>query len=178
MERHKKFSSIGDIVDPRKPYITKIRKINKIVFHCSAQVSGDDATAKDIDEMHRQRWGMNSGCGYHFIIRTDGVVERGRWSDSAGSHAGPDAKIGRKSSNVDTIAVCYIGGLDKNLKILKEGMNEKQKETAIILLAALKRGYELKTEDIVGHNELPKVNKGCPCTDMHDLRRKVYSANN
>ena len=178
MQRHKKFSSIGRDVDPRNPFITKIRKINKIVFHCTATRESEDLSAEDIDVMHRKRWGENSGCGYHFIIDIHGNVKKGRWSDSAGSHAGPDKRTGRPSSNADTIGVVYVGGVDKNLKALKEGMNPRQRTTAKILLSTLARGYNLKTEDIVGHGELPLVNKGCPCTGMDELREEIKIVNN
>lgn len=177
MTRHKKFSSIGDIVNPSKPYITNIRKINKIIFHCSATPTGRNVTAKDIDAMHVARWGLNSGCGYHFVIRIDGVVERGRWSDSGGSHAGPDKRLGRQSSNIDTIAVVYAGGVDVKMQTLTEGMNEAQRKTAAILNAALIKGYNLTVQDILGHNELPKVNKGCPCTNMNARRLEAHNVN-
>ena len=178
MPRNKKFSSLGNTVDPKKPYITKLRKVKNIIFHCSATPTGRNVTAKDIDAMHRMRWGANSGCGYHFIIRVDGVVEKGRWSDSNGSHAGPNKKIGRESSNPETIAVVYAGGVDKNLRTLKEGMNEAQKRTAAILLNALVKGYNLGYINILGHNELPKVNKGCPCTYMKQRREDARLVNN
>lgn len=177
MNRHKKFSSIGNEVDPRKPYITKARRITKIIFHCSATQDGKEFSAKDIDAMHMRRWGVNSGCGYHYIITADGRVEKGRWSDSAGSHAGPKKEIGRPSSNVDTIAVCYIGGVDKKQVALKEGLRPRQRVTAEILLSSLQRGYGLQPENVIGHNELPKVNKGCPCTDMQRLRKEIKRVN-
>ena len=178
MKRHKKFSSVGNPVDPKKPYITKVRKIKKIVFHCTATPASHDTRAKDVDSMHIKRWGINSGCGYHFLITREGKIEKGRWSDSNGSHAGPNKKLGRISSNPETLGVVYSGGVDDDLKILDEGMNDKQKETAAILLAALTDGYELDETDIIGHNEIPLVNKGCPCTSMTELRRKVRNAYN
>lgn len=178
MSRHKKFSSIGQTVDPLNPYITKSRKITRIIFHCSATVNGKNYDAHDVDNMHINRWGVNSGCGYHFVILPDGTVQKGRWSDYAGSHAGPDAKIGRKSENADTIAVVYIGGVDKNKVALKEGMNEKQRATAKILLNSLAKGYSLDETKILGHNELPKVNKACPCTNMDKLREEIKDVNN
>lgn len=178
MTRNKKYSSLGQPVDPTNPYITKLRKIKKIVFHCTATPSGRKCDAKDIDEMHRRRWGANSGCGYHYVITVDGNVEKGRWSDSNGSHAGPDKKKGRPSSNPETIAVVYAGGLDDKLKALSEGMSEIQKIAASKLLNALAKGYGLETKDIIGHGEITMVNKACPCTNMNSLRARVDNVNN
>lgn len=162
MQRHKKFSSLGKKVNPNSPYITKLRKIDRIVFHCTATVWGKPCGAKDIDLMHLDRFGLNSGCGYHFVVNTDGTVEKGRWSDFHGAHA--------KNENHDTIGVAYAGGLDKFGKQQVQGMNEAQYRTAKTLMRALIRGYELEPKDVVGHNELPYVNKGCPCTPMDMFR--------
>jgi len=160
--RSKKFSSLGKKVDPSNPYITKSRKINKIVFHCTATPWGRDCGAKIIDAMHIKRFGANSGCGYHFIINVDGSVEKGRWSDTPGAHA--------KGENIETVAVVYAGGLDKFGRMMVQGMNEAQYRTAKTLARALLRGYKLPKDKFVGHNELPFVNKGCPCTPMEMFR--------
>jgi len=162
MPRSKKFSSLGKIVDPREPFITKKRIIKKIIFHCSANSWGTNHGAKYIDRVHLQRFGKNSGCGYHWIIMTDGTVQKGRWADSQGAHA--------KDNNSDSLGIVYMGGLDKFGKQMVQGMNEAQYRTAKTLAKALLKGHKLKPKDILGHNELPFVNKGCPCTPMEMFR--------
>lgn len=162
MSRHEQFSSIGQKIDPRDPYITKKRKINQIIFHCTATPWGQDCGAKRVDEMHIQRFGKFSGCGYHFVINVDGSVEIGRWSDYPGAHA--------KGYNSNTIGVAYAGGVDKFGRAMVQGLNEAQYRTAKTLARALLKGYELDVKDFVGHNELPHVNKGCPCTPMETFR--------
>ena len=162
MQRHVKFSSLGNKVDPKAPYITTKRKVNKIIFHCTASKWGDEFGAKKIDQVHIEKFGKRSGCGYHYIINVDGTVEKGRWSDYPGAHA--------KGKNRNTLGVAYAGGLDKFGKIMAQGMNEAQYRTAKTLLESLRRGYHLRQDDVLGHNELPYVNKACPCTPMHTLR--------
>ena len=49
---------------------------NKIIIHCSATPRGVDYSAADIDKWHRQR-GF-SKIGYHYVIRLDGKIEKGR----------------------------------------------------------------------------------------------------
>lgn len=160
--RHKKFSSIGNIVDPRNPFISKLRTVDQIIFHCTATKWGQECGAKKVDEMHLLRFGERSGCGYHYIINVDGSVEKGRWSDYPGAHA--------KNNNLDTIGIAYAGGLDKFGKQMIQGMNEAQYRTAKTLAKALLKGYNLEPKDFRGHNELPFVNKGCPCTPMEMFR--------
>lgn len=53
-----------------------MRKIDSIIVHCSATKAGQDFTAADIDRWHRER-GFN-GIGYHYVIRLDGRLEKGR----------------------------------------------------------------------------------------------------
>ena len=61
-----------------------MRTINTIIIHCSATRRGLDFTANDIDQWHRQR-GMD-GIGYHYVIRIDGTIERGRDIEKVGAH--------------------------------------------------------------------------------------------
>ena len=50
--------------------------ITHIVLHYSATFEDQNLTVKDIDAMHKKRgW---KGVGYHYVIRRDGVVEKGR----------------------------------------------------------------------------------------------------
>ena len=53
-----------------------MRNIDSIIVHCSATKAGQDFTATDIDRWHRER-GFN-GIGYHYVIRLDGKLEKGR----------------------------------------------------------------------------------------------------
>jgi N-acetylmuramoyl-L-alanine amidase len=80
-----------------------MKNISLITVHYSATYGDQNTTAADIDRMHRQRgW---SGIGYHWFIRRDGTVERGRPESQVGAHVG-----GRNSGN---IGVCWAGGLDR-----------------------------------------------------------------
>lgn len=162
MKRHKQFSSINNVVDPAKPYITNKRKITKIAVHCTATIFGQHCDAKRVDQMHLNRWGRRSGCGYHYVIDIDGVVYKGRWSDHKGAHV--------KNFNANSIGIAYAGGLNKNREAMTDGMNEAQKRSMKALLKSLLKGYDLKPKDVLGHKEFPGANKACPCTPMQDLR--------
>jgi len=68
--------------------LTCVRIVNadllehKAVIHHTAS---HDVSAKEIDRWHRER-GWN-GIGYHFVIRFNGDIERGRSMDKLGAHA-------------------------------------------------------------------------------------------
>jgi len=57
-------------------------KPNMIVYHHTVE---NNLTPQKIDEMHKKRgW---TGIGYHFYIRKDGTIYRGRPQNAIGSHA-------------------------------------------------------------------------------------------
>lgn len=75
----------------------------RIVIHHAA--SAGDVSAATIHRWHLDRKWL--GCGYHYIIRFDGTIERGRPENVVGAHAGPTA-------NGDSIGICLTGHLTKH----------------------------------------------------------------
>lgn len=128
-----------------------MRKINKIIIHCSATKVDQPFIAKDIDKWHKQRgW---KGIGYHYVILLDGTVESGR----------PEAEIGAHTlgQNANSVGICYIGGLDSAGKP-KDTRTDQQKKTLKNLVSELLKKYPGST--VHGHNEF--ANKACPCFDV------------
>lgn len=124
------------------------RTINEIIVHCSATVEGKDYTTADIKKWHLAR-GF-SDIGYHYVIYRDGSIHAGRNVNIGGAHC--------TGHNSHSIGVCYIGGLDKNLKP-KDTRTDAQKDALLKLLKQLKQLYPKAT--IHGHYEY--ANKACPC---------------
>ena len=57
----------------------------KIVIHHTGNPADDDLSAEDIHQSHlSQGW---AGIGYHFVVRKDGSVERGRPLECIGSNS-------------------------------------------------------------------------------------------
>lgn len=138
-----------------------MRKIDSIIFHCSATPAGRDYTAADIDRWHRQR-GF-SGIGYHYVIRLDGKVEQGRPVGQIGAHC--------KGHNATTIGVCYIGGLAADCKTPQDTRTEAQKATMLTLVRSLQSAYHIPSSAIYGHREF--ANKACPCFDVQQWIKDV-----
>ena len=129
----------------------KMRKINKIILHCSATKEGQSFTVKDIDAWHKQR-GFNC-VGYHYVILLDGTIQPGRQESEVGAHT-----LGQNSNS---IGICYIGGLDSNGKS-KDTRTALQKTALKTLISNLKKKYPDST--VHGHNEF--ANKDCPCFNV------------
>lgn len=130
-----------------------MRTVTLIIVHCSANKAGSALRAADIDCYHRSL-GWN-GCGYHYVIPTDGMVEPGRPEEQAGAHC--------KGHNLHSIGVCYIGGLDADGKMPKDTRTEAQKAALRKLLENLHRRYPKAL--IVGHHDLNPL-KACPCMNV------------
>lgn len=126
------------------------RKITEIIVHCTATPNGRDISAAEIDRAHRSR-GFES-IGYHYVVRLDGSIERGRQIECIGAHC-----LGH---NDRSIGIAYVGGLDETGKPA-DTRTESQRQSIIRLLTELKRSYPETT--IHGHNEFAA--KACPCFD-------------
>lgn len=129
-----------------------MRKITKLIIHCSATPEGRDYTVADIDRWHRAR-GFK-GIGYHYVIYRDGSVHPGRAVEVIGAHC--------TGQNANSIGICYIGGLATDGKIAKDTRTPAQKEALRKLVAELKAKYPGVT--VHGHREF--ANKACPCFDV------------
>ena len=72
-----------------------------VIHHMAGNANG---TVIDIHQMHRAR-GF-SGCGYHFFIKTSGMIERGRPEWAIGAHSKP--------VNDNSIGICLAGDFTKH----------------------------------------------------------------
>lgn len=137
----------------------KMRTIDKIILHTTASTFGKNFTVANIDVWHKARnfTKQKSGhyCGYHYVIWLDGTIEQGRTEDEVGAHC--------KGQNAHSIAICYIGGLDKDGKP-KDTRTTQQKAAMYKLLTDLKKKYPKAT--IHGHYEFAK--KSCPCFNVKE----------
>lgn len=135
-----------------------MRKIDKIIIHCTATREGEDISPSTIREWHLAR-GFKT-IGYHFVIALDGRVYVGRPLSEVGAHC--------KGYNKNSIGICYVGGLDKYGKP-KDTRTCAQKIILKRMVGALKQSFPNAT--IHGHNEF--ANKDCPCFDVSELVRTL-----
>lgn len=137
-----------------------MRTVTLIIVHCSANRAGCVLHMADIDRYHRSLgW---KGCGYHYVIPTDGTIEAGRPEEKVGAHC--------RNHNQHSIGVCYIGGLSEDGKPM-DTRTEAQRAALRNLLERLHKKYPNAL--IVGYRDLDPQ-KACPCFDVvnefHDLQ--------
>ena len=130
-----------------------MRNINQIIVHCSATPPSMIVGADDIKQWHTAKgW---SDIGYHYVIRRNGEIEKGRDVTRAGAHA--------KSHNDESIGICLIGGIDENGKA-DDNYRIIQYQSLKTLIHILEITFPI--ESVLGHRDLPNVNKECPCFDV------------
>lgn len=119
--------------------LAKRSKIDMIVLHHAA---ASNATIYNIHQWHlANNW---SGCGYHYLIRKDGRIFRGRPDNTIGSHA--------KGYNSTSLGICFEGDF------MKELPTQAQINAGLELISELKKKYDIK--NVKGHGQL--MNTSCP----------------
>jgi hypothetical protein len=112
-----------------------------------------DASAEQIHGWHiNNGW---SGIGYHYVIRKDGTVERGRPEWAIGSHA--------YGENSHTVGIHLSGDFQQ------AEPTDKQVEKCAMLVADIceRYGIPMDYEHIVGHGELMATS--CPGKNLQKL---------
>ena len=128
-----------------------MRSITLIVIHCSAVKPDQTSSVAQIDRYHREKKKWKFGVGYHYVIRRDGSIEKGRPEWMVGAHC--------VNHNSYSIGVCYEGGLDEN----GEAADTRTKEQKIAMRQLLEDLHERYPRAIiVGHHDLNRGKK-CPC---------------
>lgn len=135
-----------------------MRNITEIFVHCSATKATMDIGAKEIRAWHTTPKPKGNGwsdIGYHYVIRRDGTVERGRPDEKVGAHV--------HGHNENSLGICMVGGMaesgrdDCNFAFL-------QYEALYELVKTLKETYpEAK---VLGHRDAMAVTKSCPTFDV------------
>lgn len=123
-----------------------IRKsTNRIILHHSGV--NVRQSIQIIHDYHKATNGW-AGIGYHFYIRTDGSIYRGRPENTVGAHAG--------GNNSDSIGICFEGNYSE------ETMTKEQENSGKELLNYLKEKYNVNV--IQKHYILNKTD--CPGTNF------------
>ena len=99
--------------DPVFPYVSSTeelqaelrnvrREITEVVCHWTETPTNKNIGSEEINNLHVDQ-GLN-GIGYHYMIRRDGSIQRGRPVNIEGEHA--------INHNQRSIAVCFVGGIN------------------------------------------------------------------
>ena len=130
----------------------KIASVDYLVVHCADTYARMDIGAKEIDQWHRQKGWLK--IGYHYVIRRDGRVEKGRNDDEVGAHT--------LGFNRNSLGICWVGGKGDN-NVAEDNSTKAQRDSLAATLHALKVDYP--AAKIVGHKDL-NPGRDCPVIDL------------
>ena len=134
-------------------------KIKRVIIHCTDSDDSLDIGFREINDWHKQRGFISTSginCGYHYIIRRDGRIEKGRPESEIGAHC--------KGKNTGSIGIVWVGRkhpTDIQMKSLKNQVR------------AVCSRYKLEAYfDVYGHCEFD-AGKTCPNLDMVKFRAEM-----
>lgn len=130
-----------------------MRKITRIILHCSASKNLQEKTVEEIREEHKKR-GF-SDIGYHFIIQPNGLICTGRDCNKEGAHC--------EKENHDSIGICLVG---------TDHFTAEQFNSLRVLLNSIIGKYKISIDKIFCHYEFPsaiKQGKTCPNMKKEDI---------
>lgn len=154
--------------------MSKMRKIDSIILHCSASRWGD---SKAIDSWHKAR---NWVCiGYHWVIlnsfrhsdmvahpELDGKIEPGRAEQEQGAHCLA------KGMNAHSIGVCLVG-----LPGWGDYPTKKQMDALMHVLAIKCKLYNIKPDHVYQHSDFDKGKPLCASLNMAKIRADLAGSN-
>ncbi|MGH7027357.1 N-acetylmuramoyl-L-alanine amidase [Brevundimonas sp.] len=142
-----------------------MKPIRLLVVHCSATPANRDLGVAEIRAMHKkQGW---RDVGYHYVIRRNGVVEKGRPDNVIGAHVA--------GHNDGSLGICLVGGVKPDMTA-ETNFTPAQYDALRTLLQELTGRYPAAR--VCGHRDLSpdrngdgKVTKGewvkdCPTFDV------------
>lgn len=139
-----------------------MRKVDKIIIHCSATPPEMDIGRDEI-----RRWHLDRGwtdIGYHYVIRRNGTMQLGRDTDQDGN---VDEEVGAHTLgyNSTSIGICLVGGLNGDADDKPEDhFTQEQIAKLKALIRTLLSRYPRAS--VHGHNEFAA--KACPCFRVKD----------
>lgn len=133
-------------------------RTTRVIIHHTA--TDGDVSAQTVHGWHlNQGW---AGIGYHYLIRQDGTIERGRPENVIGAHAGPEG-------NTDGIGIALAGNFEV------EKPSEKQIESLVELIKdILKRYGDLQ---IIGHRDVMPTSCPGKLFPLEEVREMVKEEN-
>lgn len=146
-------------------------EVNLLVIHCSATAPNLDVGADQIREWHKAKGWLD--IGYHYVICRSGIIEGGRDLDGDGD---TEDNMGAHAAgfNKNSLSICMVGGVDtKGNPDCNFTRNQWRSLENLVRDIADRHG--LNHKQIVGHRDIPEVNKDCPCFDVQAwINRSIY----
>ena len=121
--------------------------VEQLVIHCSDTPAGRDISAEDIRRWHVDGNGWRD-IGYHYVIRLDGTLEKGRLDNEHGAHA--------RGHNHNSLGICMVGGTGGATFTAAQWRTLKGLVRTLLC--------QHPSAKVIGHNQISE--KQCPSFDV------------
>ncbi len=143
-------------------------RMKYLVIHCTATPEGREVSSAEIRRWHTDPVSKGGRgwkqVGYTDLIHLDGTVERMVQNNEDAEVDPWEITNGAKGYNSVSRHIVYAGGLAKDGKRAKDTRTEAQRKALTTYVRDFhKRFPQIR---IVGHGDLPGVNKACPSFDV------------
>ena len=140
--------------------LTERNQTDMIVIHHTGEAD-IDASAEQIDQWHKNNnppWAM---IGYHFVIRKNGDIERGRPEWAVGSHA--------YGENYHTLGIHLSG----DFMTAHPTPAQMESCAALVNYLCIRYGIPPDRDHIVGHRDLMETD--CPGTNLYSRLDEIIA---
>lgn len=146
------------------------RPISEIVIHATETTTDRDIGSIEINNMQNKLG--HDGIGYHYVIRRDGRLQRGRPADRIGDHTSVN------NHNNFSIGIALVGGINVATGEVEPLANRSASSFTREQYTTLERFLEAFYSkypggNVFGHNDLD-VNEIDPYFDVQDYVEKVF----
>ncbi len=158
------FSFISSVEELRAEFSNITRDISEVVIHATESFTNANYGAIEINNFHNKLG--HDGIGYHYVIRRDGRLQRGRPVSKVGDHAPIN------NHNQFSIGVVLVGGLntaatDETLELATSSRNFTR-EQYTTLEKFLRSFYDTYPGgQVFGHNDID-IEEDDPFFDVSD----------
>jgi len=168
------FTYIASVEELETEFTLIRREITEVVLHATDTFTNKNVGSVEINEIHNQLG--HDGIGYHYIIRRDGRLQRGRPPNKVGEHTSTN------NHNTRSLGVALVGGINassgvKNPSELRsaQSFTREQFTTLEKFLSIYYQKYP--GGQVFGHNDLD-ISEFDPYFDVPDYVEAVFRKKN
>lgn len=168
------FTYVGSVEELDADFATIQRDVTEVVIHATETYSNKNIGSSEIHDIHNELG--HDGIGFHYVIRRDGTLQRGRPINQKGEHASVNGH------DEFSIGIAMVGGIkapagqENPLTYLSpHSFNRAQFTTLEKFLASYYRKFP--GGQVFGHNDID-IDELDPYFDVPDYIDSVFRKTN
>ena len=164
------FTYVASVEELNSEMMSISRRISEVVIHATETAENKNIGSIEINNIHKQLG--HDGIVYHYVIRRDGRLQRGRPADRTSNHTA------KESHNNFSLSIALVGGI--NLPTGDVNPLDNRSETAFTreqytTLERFLEAFFMKVPGglVFGHNDI-EIDELDPYFDVKDYVEKTF----